>query len=101
MTEVPHTDEIKQVVHDYLTASFTDIEVVSISVDRTIDADDDDVLLVKVVFKARTKKRLDPQKTSGLVRHIRPNLADIGETAFPVFSFIADSEMRNIHAETA
>ena len=51
----------------------------------------DEILVIKAVFN---KERLGAQRTSGLIRHLRPKLAERAE-AFPVNSFIAKSELRN------
>ena len=40
------------------------------------------------------------QRTSGLIRHLRPKLAEVGTEAFPVISFIAKSELRDRDLET-
>lgn len=50
-----------------------------------------EILVIKAVFN---RDRLGAQRTSGLIRHLRPKLAEAGTEAFPVISFIAKSEIR-------
>ena len=52
----------------------------------------DEILVIKAIFN---KDRLGAQRTSGLIRHLRPKLAEVGTEAFPVISFIAKSELRD------
>ena len=52
----------------------------------------DEILVIKAVFN---QDRLGAQRTSGLIRHLRAKLAEAGTEAFPVFSFIARSELRD------
>ena len=52
----------------------------------------DEILVIKAIFN---KDRLGAQRTSGLIRHLRPKLAEVGTEAFPIISFIAKSELRD------
>ena len=52
----------------------------------------DEILVIKAVHR---KDRLDTKRTSGLIRHLRPKLAEVGTEAFPVISYIARSELRD------
>ena len=52
----------------------------------------DEILVIKAIFNA---DRLGAKRTSGLIRHLRPKLAEVGTEAFPVISFIAKSELRD------
>ncbi len=52
----------------------------------------DEILVIKAVLN---QDRLGAQRTSGLIRHLRPKLAEAGTEAFPVISFIARSELRD------
>ena len=51
-----------------------------------------EILFIKAVFNI---DRLGSERTSGLIRHLRPKLEDAGTEAFPVISFIAKSEIRD------
>ena len=52
----------------------------------------DEIFVVKAVFN---QDRLGARRTSGLRRHLRAKLAEVGTEAFPVISFIAKSELRD------
>ena len=52
----------------------------------------DEILVIKAVLN---QDRLGVGRTSGLIRHLRPKLAEAGTEAFPVISFIARSELRD------
>lgn len=89
-------DLIEAVVRDRLP----DVKIEDVRVEHIEfnDEDDDVVLHVTVVFDAGGKA-LDPSKTSGMVRHVRPKLAAIGERHFPLFSFVKKSEAERRTAE--
>jgi|GEM_PF-1315754 len=99
MNDQESLDGMRHIVLADLKQRMGNVDIDDVSVERAVDHDDDDILVIKIVFKAGNR-RLDPRKTSGMVRHIRPKMTDIGEDAFPVFSFIADSELRATRAET-
>ena len=57
----------------------------------------DEILVIKAIFN---EDRLGAKRTSGLIRLLRPKLAEVGTEAFPVISFIAKSELRDRDLET-
>lgn len=83
--------ELKAIVEAVLRERFDDVTIESMELERDIDQDGDEILRVNVIFDGK-KKRLDSRKTSGLLRHLRPKIAEIGEYAFPVVSFISKSD---------
>lgn len=85
-------EQIRDIVLSVLRSRFRDIEIHSIDVTTDLDEDGDKVFVVKVVFDG-TGKTLDARETSGLVRRILPKMEEIGETGFPIMSFIAKSEL--------
>ena len=91
---------VREIVESVLMSRFHDIDISSIEITPDVDEDGDPVLIVTVVFSAE-EKRLDATETSGLVRRILPKMEEIGETRFPIFSFIAKSEMGKITPESA
>lgn len=96
---VPITNEILlEVITQTLREEFEQIEICDLRVVEDVDVDGDLVLRVKVVFNAERKK-LDTTKRLGLLRHLRPKLAELGQAGFPVFSFIAASELKGGKAE--
>lgn len=85
-------DELLDVIESVLKERFDDVEIESISIEHDLDEDGDAILLVQVIFDGK-KKQLDARKTSGVLRHMLPKMAEIGEYAFPVISFVAKSEI--------
>ena len=51
-----------------------------------------EILVSKAVFN---QDRLGVGRSSGLIRHLRAKLEEVGTEAFPVISFIARSELRD------
>ena len=92
--------EVKRVVESVLAQEFENIDILSINITSDFDEDGDEILIVKVVFDG-DRKTLDSRKTSGLARHVLPEIEKIGEKAFPIFSFIAKSELGKIRPESA
>ena len=93
-------DRIKAIVREHLATWFDDIEITSINVRHVEDEDGVEFLAISVVFDGK-KKQLDAAKTSKVVRHVRPKMRAAGENAFPVFSFIAKSELGKLSPEAA
>ncbi|HEU0222957.1 MAG TPA: hypothetical protein VFR34_12200 [Paracoccaceae bacterium] len=83
---------VRDIVANLLRERFANVTFRSIDVEPDEDADGDRILRVRVVFDAE-RKTLDPRKTLGLIRHLRPRLSKIKEEGFPVLSFIAASEL--------
>lgn len=85
-------EKLKEVIESVLRERFDNAEIDSITVESDFDEDGDAILRVKVVFDGE-QKQLDAHKSSTVLRHMRPKLAEIGEEAFPIISFIAKSEL--------
>lgn len=85
-------DTIRRIVQSVLEKKFDDVEIVRISVSPEIDEDGDRIAVIEIVFDGQLKS-LDSRKTTGLARHIIPALREAGESAFPVFSFVAKTEL--------
>jgi hypothetical protein len=92
--------KVEQIVRSVLAQEFGNVEILSINITPDFDEDGDSVLIVKVVFDG-DKRVLDARKTSGLTRHVLPKIEKIGVNAFPVFSFIAKSELGKITPDSA
>jgi hypothetical protein len=91
---------IRDIIRTLLESRFDDVEIVSVNVRPDLDTDGDPVLFITIVFDGK-KKQLDPRKTSGLVRRLLPKMKEAGEEGFPVFSFIAKSELGKIKPDAA
>ena len=83
--------KIAKVVRDTLAADFDKVKIIDVRVREDIDFDGSEILRVDVIFEG-TPKDIDARKLTGAVRHVRPKLHDIGETAFPLFSFISKGD---------
>ncbi len=85
-------EKIHDVVLNNIKKDFNNVEIFDVDVVRDIDFDGDEVLRITVVFHG-TPKDLLTDSVSGAARHIRPKLNEIGERAFPIFSFISKKEL--------
>lgn len=90
--------EVRKAIEAVVRERFAGTEIDAVEVKADVDEDGERVLLVKVVHGA---KSLDARKASGLLRHMRPKIADLGEDAFPILSFISKAEPRKAKAEAA
>lgn len=82
---------VKDVVEQTLRERHGDVfELIAVRPD--LNGYGDEILVIKAVFN---QDRLGTWRSSGLIRHLRPKLAEAGTEAFPVISFIARSELRD------
>ena len=83
--------KVKDVIEQTLIERCGDVfELIAVRPD--FDQYGDEILVIKAIFN---EDRLGAQRTSGLIRHLRPKLAEVGTEAFPIISFIAKSELRD------
>ncbi|MCA3555742.1 hypothetical protein [Aestuariivirga sp.] len=82
---------IAKVVREALASDFDKVKIIDVRVHDEVGSDGDAVLRVEVIFEG-TRKNIDAGKLTGAVRHVRPKLRDIGEDAFPLFSFISKGD---------
>ena len=82
---------IKEVVQQTLQERCGDVFEL-IAVKPGLNGYGGEILVIKAVHR---KDRLDAERTSTLIRHLRPKLAEAGTEAFPVISYIARSELRD------
>jgi hypothetical protein len=85
-------DRIIEVVEKELARDFANLKIIEVKVRGDVDFDNEEVLRVDVVFEGE-KKDVDASVLSGVVRHVRPKLTEIGEKAFPLFSFISNRDL--------
>ena len=95
-TERSSTDGAARVVRAVLTQQFPGLSLVSVEIEEGHDAGGEPVLDIMVVYEPGGRE-LDVSRVVGLVRHLRPELSQIGEDRFPVMSYIPADE----YAETA
>jgi hypothetical protein len=84
--------EIERIVREELTAA--DVEIVETHAD--IDADDNPVLRITIVF--RDRRPFDVKRAKGLVRHLRPVLEAAHTDEFPILSFLSQSDHKRLLA---
>ena len=83
--------KVKDIIEQTLRERCGDVfELIAVRPD--FDQYGDEILVIKAIFN---EDRLGAKRTSGLIRLLRPKLAEVGTEAFPVISFIAKSELRD------
>ncbi len=87
-------EQLQQIIRKELERLLTSISVKSVTVEGYEGAYGDPMLRVIVVYEPSDAI---PEIT-GLVRQLRPVLADHGETRFPVMSFVAAEEAEEYFA---
>ncbi|MCR9256964.1 MAG: hypothetical protein NXI16_12830 [Alphaproteobacteria bacterium] len=92
--------ELADKIASALSDRLPNVEIVAVNVRPELDESGDEVLFINVVFDGKTEQ-LDAARTSKIVRHIRPMIQEAGISAFPVFSFIAKSELGKLKPEAA
>ena len=85
----------KEIVQTVLKEIFGDAWIADVHVVPDYDKDGDEILRVKVVFDD-TAEPFDARKAVSVVRHMRPRLAEIGEQAFPIISYVSSDEMDGV-----
>lgn len=81
--------QIADVVKHTISETFDNVTILKVNV--TADEYDDEILNIEIIFEG-TPKDLDARKVSGAVRHVRPKLTEIGESAFPLLSFVSKGD---------
>lgn len=69
------------------------MKIEDVFIQADVDGDGDPVLVIKVVLEGLPKEQ-DILTMSSAVRRLRPKLAKIGERAFPLISYISNTEAR-------
>ena len=86
-------DKIAKVVRETLTSTFQKNKILDIRVAEDRDFDGEEILRVDVLFEGAADE-LDTKSVSGVVRSVRPRLLrEVNESAFPLFSFIAQEDV--------
>lgn len=81
-----------KIIEDVVREQLADAAVEKVTVEESTDHDGDAIFRVSIVFDDK-KGRLDPEKTVGLARHARSKLTGESAFRFPIFSFVAKSEV--------
>lgn len=95
--EMRDLSKIKKAVRATLARNFERVRIIDIRIHEDVDSDGDEMLRIDVVFDG-SPKDVDARKLSGLVRHLRPRLAELSESALPLLSFISAADDRSRRA---
>jgi hypothetical protein len=98
LAHIRSIDEVKRVIQAALAEKFEGVRIIEVNVKEDDDFEDDDYLRVEVVFEGNAK---DVSWFSGAIGFLRPKLASIGETTFPVLSFTSSSDLIGRQLEPA
>lgn len=88
---------IETTISAVLSELMKDAQIMSVRAEHDLDSDGDDVLSVTVVIESTSK--LDASHLSSIVRHMRPKLDEVGESSFPMMSFVTQSDARKLGLE--
>lgn len=91
-------EALRKAVEEVVASRFAGIEIVSIEVKVDEDVDGDDVLQLKITLDVDD---LEAHKLSGFLRYLQPKLKEIGESKFPVASFLTKSDASKLKPEAA
>jgi hypothetical protein len=89
---------IEKVVQEVASQRFPEGRIMSVRTARDTDFSGDPVLVIQIVIDTG-KAHIDTKRASGLTRHLRSKLAEVGEFGFPLLSFISKSDAGNLKAE--
>lgn len=89
--ERPSKETIKQAIQATVLERFSEGNVLRVDVDFE-SADEDDVIVVKVIFDA-SSIRLNRENAASLGRELREALSRIHESGFPLLRFISKNDV--------
>lgn len=87
---------LTELVGAVIRQQFSDAVIHSVAVEPGVDHDGDAILRVMVVVQDGIE-RLDPNKMLGLVRHLRPELAEVGIEDFPIVSYTTRADTAKLN----
>ncbi|HXK53682.1 MAG TPA: hypothetical protein PK405_03270 [Hyphomicrobiales bacterium] len=99
MSAMISESRIEKLISDLVKSRLDGVKILKVSVERSLDYEDDSVLDVTIIFEA--KSDLDAAKVASMVRHLRPKLKEAGEAAFPLMSFVSKNDARKLGFEAA
>lgn len=92
--------KVRKVVFETVASDFGKARILDIRVTPYVDFDESESLRVEVLYDGRPRD-LDVNKRLSMVHRIRPRLEAIGETRFPIFSYISKSDLKATKFEAA
>lgn len=88
----PVPAEVEQMIVQVLKDRLDGVVFTKIYITPDWDDEGDEYLLVDAIVDDK-QKWPETEKTIGLIRHMRPKLAEVGTEAFPIISFLAKSKL--------
>ena len=92
--------QIATIIRSTLALEFRFFDIKEIQVKEDVDEYGDDILWVDVIYEG-AYGNIDISALGGAVGLVRPGLLQIGEEAFPVFSYIAAADAEKRHRAAA
>ncbi len=93
--------KIADTIKKLIAIELAPVEILDVKVQTAFDREGDEYLRVNVLYDG-VPRDLDFKKTSGMIRLLRPKLLELmGETAFPVISYISSSDLGDRHFAAA
>lgn len=90
---------IEAIVRDVAQSLLKGVRVVSVIAERGFDSDGDDVVRITVVYDA--KAPLNAAAVASMVRRLLPKLEAAAVEGFPLMSFVAKKEARELELALA
>ena len=84
--------QLEKTAREFLGHNFQGLKIVDVIVNKRIDYDNDEVIDLNVIYDGKFRAA-DVRSMSSAVWLFREQLEKIGETAFPLFSFISSDEV--------
>lgn len=84
-------ENIEKAIEEVVRERFSGVNIVRVDVEEGEDHDGDCVFFVKVVFDSEIKD-LDAARLSGITRHLRSRLFEMGDERFPYTRFISQAD---------
>lgn len=90
--------DVRKIIETVVRERLADAGVVDVRIEEDIDSEGDAIFRVMVIFD---KNLSDARKTTGLARHTRARLNEAGNSRFPIFRFVSQSDAKRLTAEAA
>ena len=92
-------EKIERILRETLSKALKGVRIHKLIITPAEDVAGDEILIVEVVFAGRDEV-LPTRATTRLVRDVLPALEEAGEKRFPIFSFVAESELKKARSAT-
>lgn len=90
-------ENVEKAIQDVVRERFSNVKIVRVDIKEGEDHDGDRVFFVTVVFDADIKD-MDASRLSGITRHLRSRLFELGEERFPHTRFISQDDFEGAAA---